>query len=435
MLSKQDNERITRVGPGTPMGELFRRYWIPALLAEEIAQPDSPPVRVRLLAEDLVGFRDTAGRVGLLAEKCSHRRASLFYGRNEECGLRCIYHGWKYDVEGHILDTPAEPGESMIKHHVQHRAYPCREINGVIWTYMGPKELEPPLPDYPWITLPADHIDVGCKIYLENNWMQGLEGDCDSVHSAYLHRRQRPGTAGDTRLSASAGGASAPGVPSLPADEAGQARRNAAEQDIDISGWGVRAITKYPLDAERMSIRTNSFVMPCVGNTPRGRAEVNEGIHVVHYVPSDDYNTWRYDWEVFWDQTTDGSYGRAQRKEVTESFRTIRNLRNDFMVDREKQRTGEIYCGIEAGNHTQDAAVTGTMGPICDRENEHLGQSDTHIAAVRRFLLDALDQMEAGKEPPGIFRDPEENKIGNFVHMLTAIIPKERDWRELLPKV
>jgi phthalate 4,5-dioxygenase oxygenase subunit len=415
MLTREQNERLTRVSPGTPMGELMRRYWIPALLSEEIAEPDSPPVRVRLLCEDLVAFRDSNGKVGLLAEKCAHRRASLFYGRNEEGGLRCIYHGWKYDADGRIIDTPAEPAESMIKHHVRQAAYPCREINGVIWTYMGPKDLEPPLPDYPWITLPRDHVDVGCKIYLENNWMQGLEGDCDSVHSAYLHRRRRQDATND-------------------ASSADQARRNAPEQDIDVSGWGVRAITKYPLDDDQISIRTNSFVMPCVGNTPRGRGEVNEGIHVVHYVPSDDYNTWRYDWEVFWDRTTDGAYGRAQRNEVTADFRKLRNLRNDFLIDREKQRSGELYCGIEAGNHTQDAAVTETMGPICDRENEHLGQSDTHIAAVRRYLLDAMDQMEAGHEPPGIFRNPDENKIGNFLHMLTAIIPRSGDWRELLPK-
>src|ERR1043166_6881236 len=139
MLSQEENELLTRVGPGTPMGEFFRRYWLPCLLSEEIAEPDGPPVRVRLLGEDLIAFRDSNGRVGLLAEKCSHRRASLFYGRNEECGLRCIYHGWKYDVEGNIIDTPADPAESMIKHHVKHIAYPCQEVNGIVWTYMGPK--------------------------------------------------------------------------------------------------------------------------------------------------------------------------------------------------------------------------------------------------------------------------------------------------------
>jgi hypothetical protein len=196
----------------------------------------------------------------------------------------------------------------------------------------------------------------------------------------------------------------------------------------------VRAVSKYPVDDTRVSIRTNTFVMPCVGNTPRGRGDVNEGIHVVHYVPRDDYTTWRHDWEVYWDRTTDGAYGRAQRLEVTgPEFRKLRNRTNDYLIDRERQKSGELYCGIDSGNHTQDACVTESMGPICDRDNEHLGISDTHIAAVRRFLLDAVKRVESGEDPPGIFRDPEDNEIGNFVHMLTAIIPRERDWRELLP--
>src|SRR5438093_3576298 len=189
MFTAEENELLTRVGPGTPMGELFRRYWIPAVLSEEIPEADCAPIRTKLLCEDLVAFRDSDGRPGLLAEKCSHRRASLFYARNEECGLRCIYHGWKYDVDGNIVDTPAEPANSMLKHHVKHRAYPCLDINGIVWTYMGPAEKLPPLPGLPWFQVPRDHVDVGSKFFLECNWLQCLEGDNDSIHSAYLHRR------------------------------------------------------------------------------------------------------------------------------------------------------------------------------------------------------------------------------------------------------
>src|SRR5256886_14961309 len=159
MLPREENDLLTQVGPGKPMGELMRRYWIPALLSSEIAERDGAPVRVRLLGEDLVAFRDSQGRVGLLDEHCSHRGTSLFFGRNEECGLRCIYHGWKYDIHGNILDTPAEPANSMIKHHVKHTAYPCIEKNGVIMTYMGPKEKQPLLPNYEWFTLPADQVN------------------------------------------------------------------------------------------------------------------------------------------------------------------------------------------------------------------------------------------------------------------------------------
>lgn len=424
MLTREENELLTRVGPGTPMGELFRRYWIPAVLSEEVPEPDCPPARTRLLCEDLVAFRDTNGRVGLLTELCSHRRSSLFYGRNEECGLRCIYHGWKYDVDGNITDTPAEPPESMLKYHVKHRAYPCREVNGIVWTYMGPKDRMPPLPDLPWLTLPRDHVDVGCKFLIECSWLQCLEGDNDSIHSAYLHRRQRP------FRDARAGGGVGEGA------EQSVARRNPATVDIDITDWGVRAATIYPIDSTRIFVRTNTFVMPCVGNTPRGRSPVNEGIHTVYQVPADDSTNWRYDFEVYWDQTTDGSYGRAQRQEVEgPAFRKIMNLANNYLIDRAKQKSGELYCGIDAGNHTQDACVTETMGPITDRTLEHLGVTDTHIIELRQYLLRAIRVVQEGRDPPGIFRNPEKNRIGNFVHMLTATIPTDANWRDLLPNI
>src|SRR5437763_431663 len=164
MLTKEENELLTRVGRCTPMGGAGRRYWILAGLSREIPEADSPPVRIKLLGEDLVMFRDSNGRVGLIAEKCAHRRASLFYGRNEECGLRCIYHGWKYDVEGNIVDTPAEPAQSMIKHHVKQTTYPCHEVHGMVFTYMGRKDKMPLLPDLPWLTLPADHVGIGAPV-------------------------------------------------------------------------------------------------------------------------------------------------------------------------------------------------------------------------------------------------------------------------------
>src|SRR4051812_38351407 len=189
MMTRQDNDRLTRTGPGTPMGALMRRYWLPALLSDELPDPDCPPVRVLLLGEELVAFRDSDGRVGLLDEYCSHRRASLFFGRNEECGLRCIYHGWKFDVDGKVLDTPVEPENSMLRHTVRQTAYPCREVNGVVYPYRAPPAKMPPLPTLPCITLPAEQVCIGSKMLNECNWLQGLEGDCDSSHSAYLHRR------------------------------------------------------------------------------------------------------------------------------------------------------------------------------------------------------------------------------------------------------
>src|SRR5246500_3552602 len=166
MLSREENELLTRVSAGTPMGELMRRYWLPALLSEEIPIPDCPPVRVRLLGEDLVAFRDTQGRIGLLDEHCSHRGTSLFYGRNEECRLTCIYHGWKYDVEGNVLDTPAEPRDSDFRKKIHHTAYPCKEVAGIVFAYMGPRDKMPLFPEYEWVRLAEDRTP-GVKSFLD----------------------------------------------------------------------------------------------------------------------------------------------------------------------------------------------------------------------------------------------------------------------------
>ncbi len=186
MLSKEDNEAITRVGLGTPMGTLMRQYWLPALVATELPEPDCNPVRIKLLGEELIAFRDSEGRVGLLGNHCPHRGASLFFGRNEESGLRCVYHGWKFDVTGQCVDMPSEPPESTFKHRIRTTAYPCVERGGVVWTYMGTRVPPPPLPDIEPNMLPDGQWSVG--VTMRNcNWLQGLEGDIDTSHLQFLH--------------------------------------------------------------------------------------------------------------------------------------------------------------------------------------------------------------------------------------------------------
>ena len=190
MLSREENELITRVGQGTAMGNTMRRYWIPALLAHEIAEPDGPPVRVRLLGEDLVAFRDTEGRIGLLDEYCPHRRASLWFGRNEECGLRCVYHGWKFDVAGSCVDQLNEPVEHQFTHKVHITAYPTVELGGIVWAYLGPPERMPPPPKFAWTQVPETHRHV-TKVIQECNWLQALEGGLDTSHAPIMHRLLR----------------------------------------------------------------------------------------------------------------------------------------------------------------------------------------------------------------------------------------------------
>jgi phthalate 4,5-dioxygenase len=185
-MRTEDNERLTRVGPGTPMGEVFRRYWLPALLGEEVSEPDGPPVRVRLLGEDLIAFRDTAGKVGLVSAFCPHRRAPMFFGRNEECGLRCVYHGWKFDRDGTCVDMPSEPPDSLFKTKVKIAAYPTWEGGGIVWTYMGPPETIPGPPAYEFTRAPATHRFTS-KTYQECNYLQALDGGVDTSHSTFLH--------------------------------------------------------------------------------------------------------------------------------------------------------------------------------------------------------------------------------------------------------
>src|SRR6266536_2062659 len=188
MLTKEDNDIVTRVGPGTVMGNLLRRYWTPACLSSEIPDPDCTPVRVRILAEDLVAFRDTSGRAGLMDVNCPHRGTSMFFGRNEEDGLRCIYHGWKFDINGQCVDMPSEPPESNFRDKIADQSYPCVEQAGIVWTYMGPRTDPPPMPGLEWLSLPSSHM-IASKRVQYSNWVQGMEGDIDQSHVSFVHSR------------------------------------------------------------------------------------------------------------------------------------------------------------------------------------------------------------------------------------------------------
>jgi phenylpropionate dioxygenase-like ring-hydroxylating dioxygenase large terminal subunit len=323
MLSKEENELLTRVHPGTRMGNLFRRYWIPALLAEEIPEPDGAPARVRLLGEDLVAFRDTSGKIGLLDEHCAHRGTSLFYGRNEECGLRCIYHGWKFDIDGNVLDTPAEPPDSTLKNKVHHTAYPCVEAGGMVFTYMGPKDQMPVFPSYAWLGVPQNQIYIA-KSRLECNYLQALDGDCDSSHLNFLHRMFKP----DERRSF-------------------LAHDGAPEFEIDEMDFGFRVAAIRKTAPDRNYVRISHFVMPFIGCVPVGR-EIDgklDGFKAVYQVPADDETTWRYDFFFKWSRpmTKEDS---SKRDFVGPGYRKIRNLANNYLQDREMQRKTN-FSGIE----------------------------------------------------------------------------------------
>ena len=402
MLSPEDNELLTRTDVGTPMGCLIRHYWVPALLSEEIPQPDCPPVRVRLLGEELVSFRDSRGRIGLIGERCAHRGTSLFYGRNEECGLRCIYHGWKYDVDGNVLDTPAEPGDSDFKKKLRHTAYPTYEAGGVIYAYLGPRNQMPLFPAYEWTRVPLEQTYV-TKCLLECNYLQGLEGECDSSHLSFLHRAFT--------------------------NERNQSLYKSDTSPIyetEETDFGVRLIATRNTDNQHY-VRFSAFVMPVYGCVPAGRP-TNEldGYEIHTYVPADDTHCWRYD--IGFRRTRAISEDEVHRREqIGPNYLRLRNARNNYLQDRQMQKTVNFTGIKDFLNH--DACATESMGSIFDRSKEHLGVSDKAVIAVRKFLLSSVKALRENKEPPHIVREAKSNwfpHIDCFAYLLPRTVP----WRQ-----
>ena len=407
MLSKHENELLTQVGRETPMGELMRRYWIPALLSEEIPVPDCPPVRVRLLGEDLIAFRDSEGRIGLLGEHCSHRGTSLFFGRNEACGLTCIYHGWKYDVDGNVLDTPAEPAGSDFKHKVRHTAYPCKEVAGIVFAYLGPADRQPVLPRYEWFDLePARVCPV--KSYLQCNYLQGIEGDFDSSHTSFLHNNS---LANAERLKRD-------GAPILEAEE---------------TTYGMRAISIRKVGPERIYVRTSPYILPSFSIVPGPPTEKFDDDDIRGFrfwVPIDDRTTWLYILNMRKRPFT-AAERQSLRSWITPDYRRVRNASNDYLIDREQQRTVS-YTGIAAVNPAeQDGCATESMGAIFDRSKEHLGYSDRTIIALRKMLLRAVNDLAEGRDPPHLIRDPQ-NADFSQLRSIKGVLPAGTDWHQVL---
>jgi nitrite reductase/ring-hydroxylating ferredoxin subunit len=398
MLSKELNELLTRTGPDTPMGQLIKRYWIPALLSEEVATPGGPPAQVRILGEELVAFRDSEGRLGLLEEHCLHRGTSLYYGRPEGCGLRCIYHGWLYDVEGRVLDTPAEPADSTFKDRLRQRTYPVHEAAGIVWTYLGPPEKKPLFPTYAFAQVPTDHTYV-TKAVLECNYLQGLEGECDSAHLSLLHREFN----GD-------------GLQRLYSADAAPA------YEMEETDFGMRLIASRRAPEGQTYVRVSSFVLPISCWVPAIRKE----IHI--YVPIDDTHCWRYDLGFLDRPVTEQDVHR--RKQIGPDYRRLRTQANHYLQDRALQQTFNMTGIDDFLNH--DACATETMGPIYDRSREHLGQSDKALIAVRRYLIDVLERFQQGEEPPHYLTDPDQNDM-RHVDTLAELIPAGTSWREHFP--
>jgi phenylpropionate dioxygenase-like ring-hydroxylating dioxygenase large terminal subunit len=413
MLKAEENERLTRVGPGTPVGALFRRYWQPAALASELPEADGAPIRLRLLGEDLVAFRATDGSVGLVDAFCPHRRAPMFFGRNEECGLRCVYHGWKFDASGACVDMPSEPADSLFKTKVRIAAYPTFEAGGVIWTYMGPPELEPPKPDYEWMRAPATHRIVS-KTFENANYLQGLEGGLDTSHSSFAHNERL----GDRNWIRNRDGA-----PRLDVNRSDYGYSYVSTRDVGEDGFYVR-VYHYVMPAQQMRGSVTSL-MGGRAATPKLDGHI--------WMPIDDEHTYVYNmaWSYSDDFPITPEYahewesmnGRGADDHIPGTFQLKKNLANDYMIDRQRQKT-QTFTGI-VGINTQDYALQEGMGPICDRTKEHLGTSDKAIIATRQLLLEATDAVAAGEAPRGV--DPQAYRN---VRPYDDYVPRDAHWTD-----
>jgi phenylpropionate dioxygenase-like ring-hydroxylating dioxygenase large terminal subunit len=423
MLSHAENELLTRIGPGTPMGDVVRQYWMPAFMSSELAKPDGAPMRLRLLGENLIAFRSTSGKIGLLAHACPHRGASLFYGRNESEGLRCVYHGWKFNAEGRCVDMPSEPPESNFKEKVCARAYPCRERNGIVWTYMGPRSEPPPLPDLEANLLPAGQWAVWTALR-ECNWVQALEGDIDTAHLGFLHM-------GSTTAEDFAVGSF----------DYYTVKDRAPSYKVVDTDYGTMYAAYRPAETDTYYWRFAHFLFPFYTLIPTGKLGVQ--IIVRAWVPLDDEHTMFWSMEAPATRMRPGSAsvrapqngaayagagGRIEYLPNTTDWlgrwRLAHNASNDHGIDREAQRT-QSYTGID-GIHLQDQAITESMGPIIDRSIEHLGSSDAMVIRTRRRLMRAAQALrEEGTIPPAVDQPKLYQQRSGGV-----ILPRTADWLE-----
>ncbi|MDN4075394.1 Rieske 2Fe-2S domain-containing protein [Fictibacillus terranigra] len=410
MLSSNENDVLTRTGPDSPMGKMLRQYWIPALLAEELPEPDCPPVRVKLLGEELIAFRDTNGKLGIVDEYCPHRKVSLFYGRNEECGLRCAYHGWKFDTQGNCIDLPSEPTESKFKNKVKIKSYSCEERGGVIWAYMGPPDSKPELPEQEWMLVSDSQRYLSKKVQ-ECNYFQGLEGGIDSSHVSILH-------------SGSVGGL---GVSKKSNSTTLLAKDTAPRFEVADTDYGLLIGARRNADQDNFYWRITQFLMPWYtmippfGGAPRGG-------HA--WVPIDDENCWVWSWS--WTPDRDLTEEEIKQMQsgagihpslIPGTFRTKANKENDFLIDREMQKRGDSFAGI-FGVGMEDHAVQVSAGAIVDRSQEKLGTSDTAIIKARQCLLKAVKMQEKGEKLPAL--DPSSHRIRSA----SVLLPKGMPFQE-----
>jgi len=406
-MDRKMSETLVRTGPGTEMGNLLRRYWAPVLLCSEIAEPDCPPVRVRILGEKLLAFRDSEGRPALIDEFCSHRGASLYFGRNEENGIRCSYHGLKFDYSGRCVEVPSAP---HVCKQMGLTAYPCIELTGIVWAYMGPAEKRPAPPSVEWCTLPETHVFVSKRLQ-ECNYLQAMEGGIDTTHVSYVHRYE------------------------VDVDPMHQGTK--ALDYIKADGNVVFEIEKQPFgltmygrrngEPDSYYWRVTQWLFPWFTLIPPF-GEHALGGHV--WVPIDDHNCWA--WSVNF--RPDCPLGEDERREMQAgkgihceyepgTFRTKANKDNEYLIDRKFQKEKRAFSGV-LGFSVQDSSLQESMGPIQNLQREKLLPTDRAIVMARRMLHDAATALQADTEPPAIDADQQR------VRAAGVLLPRDKKPQE-----
>lgn len=422
MLSKEDNDLLTLTGPGTLGGDMLRRYWHPVGLCRELE--GDVPMAVTVLGEDLVLFRDDRGRAQLIGRSCPHRRTDLSYGRVEDGGLRCLYHGWLLSGDGRCLAQPGEPADSTFKHKIKHTAYPCVEAGGLIMAYMG-GGTPPRLPNFEFFNAPIEHAFT-IKVHHACNYLQGNEGNLDPQHLSYLHRflskdlLQRE-------------------LNTLVVNDP------APELDVQATAFGLRIFASRSHRPGRRFVRTTNFIMPNaatfhgspVVNPAKLRHDENLAYQLHWHVPIDDHEHWKYTVAFRFDGPVDWDFQRnVQFRELPDDFCLPRHRANRFKQDREEMRH-ESFSGLGKSFYVHDKFATEAQGVIMDRTDEHLGTTDRAIIMARRMLLDAIEDVRAGRDPLFVERDGQPFALDEmFVKALdiSSDVDLASDWWREYPK-
>ncbi len=396
---------LVRTGPDAPMGRLMRRYWVPLLLQSEIAEPDCAPVRIPVLGERLIAFRNSQGRPGVIDEFCAHRGTSLFFGRNEEGGLRCSYHGWKYDISGQCIELPSEP---QLASKVRLKAYPCIERGGIVWAYMGPPELKPEPPALEWCTVPDSHRYVS-KRWQESNYLQGMDGGIDTTHVSYVHRYE---------LERDALHMNAACVKYIKDDPN-------VVFTVQETPSGMTIFGRRNGEADSWYWRITQWIFPWFTLVPP------TGPHplAAHiWVPIDDENCWSWNINYYPGQPLSAEERREMGAGrgihaplMPGSFRPVANKSNDYLIDRQAQKARIMFSGVD-GLGMQDASLQESMGPIQDRTRERLVQTDRAIVLARRRLHDAALGIDTSRgELPAL------NPGTHHVRSASVLLQKDKD--------